>query len=310
MKSGKDMKEIDFSCKHNIMLKDPDGNLQPMDEPYFRSKEVAPGTFQCLTDGDAFYVVAGDREAVVIDSGYGAGNVRKFCQALTDKPIHYIINTHHHFDHTANNSYFDKAFMSEKCREQATIPFPSFDGIDFPRDYPIEVIGEGYTFDLGGRTLETFETPDHADSSLSFLDRKGRILFVGDEFMVFGKRMNGTIEHWLGILEKLRAHRFEFDHLCSGFGYLDAEIFDKQYAAVKAIYEGARGEPMEGGMRPHEEEYDSEGHPVYSRLMPHPGDMPKMTAPPKPRLRYVLNGCEITYDPDLVYDDPEKRKSS
>lgn len=44
--------------------------------------------------------------------GYGAGDIRAYCQTLTKKPLSKIANTHHHFDHTANNSYFDLAYMS------------------------------------------------------------------------------------------------------------------------------------------------------------------------------------------------------
>ena len=97
---------IDFSCKHDIWLEDEDGSLQPMDEPYFRSWRIAPGTWQILSDGDFSYLVEGDEEAILIDSGYGAGNIRTYAQSLTEKPLSKICNTHDHFDHTALNSYF------------------------------------------------------------------------------------------------------------------------------------------------------------------------------------------------------------
>ncbi len=110
-----------------------------------------------MSDGDYFYLVEGDEEALVIDSGYGCGNVREYCQSLTEKPVRYIANTHDHFDHTANNVYFDCAFMAAESVPLATRPFPSFAGIDFPRDYKIEVIDEGYVFHLGNRDLEVLK---------------------------------------------------------------------------------------------------------------------------------------------------------
>ena len=143
---------IDFSCKHDIWLEDEDGSLQRMDQPFFRAWPIAPGTWQILSDGDFSYMIEGEDEALLIDSGYGAGNIRTFAQDLTDKPLSRICNTHDHFDHTANNSYFDLAYMSRETRELATRPFPSFSGIDFPRDYPVQEVTDGDVIPLRGAT--------------------------------------------------------------------------------------------------------------------------------------------------------------
>lgn len=55
--------------------------------------------------------------------------------------------------------------------------------IDLPRDYPVEVVGEGYVFHLGGPDVETFAVHNHAVGSLLFLDRRERILFSGGELI-------------------------------------------------------------------------------------------------------------------------------
>ena len=105
-------KQIDFSCKHHILIKNLDDTYSTMDEPYFRATQIAPGTWQILSSGDYSYLFEGENEAVSIDTGYGAGNLREFLQTLTDKPVRNVINTHNHFDHTANNGYFEKAYMA------------------------------------------------------------------------------------------------------------------------------------------------------------------------------------------------------
>ena len=175
------MKAIDFSSKHEIWIRNPDGSLQRMDEPFYESKKIAPGTWMILSDGDYQYLVEGENEAVAIDTGYGAGNLREYMQTLTDKPVRVAFNTHEHFDHTANNGYFDKCYMTAGALPLATLPFPSFAGIDFPQDYPREAVSAGFVYDLGGRKLEVLEMNFHAHSLL-LLDRKERILFSGDEF--------------------------------------------------------------------------------------------------------------------------------
>ncbi|MCM1134451.1 MAG: MBL fold metallo-hydrolase [Clostridium sp.] len=238
--------KIDFSCKHDVLLEDEEGNRLPMDIPYYRAERIAPGTWQIASDGDYFYLVEGENEALVIDGGYGCGNTRAFCQSLTDKPVRRIANTHDHFDHTANNCYFDCAYMSEETQALATIPFPSFDGIDFPRDYPITVIDEGYVFDLGGRELETIKIPDHAAGSLAFLDKKEGILFCGDELcMPFGKALNGSVEHVYEMLGKLQSRLGEIKVLYGGPGRGEADIITRLRENMKYILDGHEGRLME-----------------------------------------------------------------
>ena len=67
-------------------------------------------------------LLIGDTGAIVIDTGLSdeigtmlAGHFAK----LTDKPIKYVINTHHHGDHTLGNAAFPAAkfLSSELCRQ-------------------------------------------------------------------------------------------------------------------------------------------------------------------------------------------------
>jgi glyoxylase-like metal-dependent hydrolase (beta-lactamase superfamily II) len=289
------MKEIDFSCKHQVMLQNEDGTLQPMDEPYFESEQIAPGTWRIRTDGDYCYLVEGDDEALMIDTGYGAGNIRAYAQSLTEKPLYNVVNTHDHFDHTANNCYFDCAFMSEETKPLATIPFESFAGIDFPRDYPIQVIDEGYVFHLGGRDLEVFKIPDHAVGSIALLDNRERLLFTGDEIMPMGKPLNGSVERFLGYLKKLEARRGEYDRLCAGFGVIEADWVEKYRENMEYIMAGHEGEKPQGGPN-FKPMFGDNGQPVYPRKMPHYPDIVGKHDINEYQLEMKYAGCKVTYD--------------
>ena len=81
----------------------------------------------------------------------------------------------------------------------------------------MQVIDEGYVFDLGGRHLTTFKIPDHAVGSLAFLDDQEGILFCGDELcMPFGKPVNGSVEYVHDLLLKLWKHKEEIKVLYGG----------------------------------------------------------------------------------------------
>ena len=297
------MNNIDFSCKHDIWIRSDDGRLQRMDEPFFESELIAPGTWKILSDGDFTYLIEGDDEALVIDSGYGCGNIREYCQSLTSKPVWRIANTHDHFDHTANNAYFEGAYMSEETRKRATIPFPSFSGIDFPRDYRIEVIDEGYVFFLGGRDIETLSIPDHAPGSLAFLDSKEKLFFTGDEVMHQGKSLRISVAAYEKQLQKLYARRKEYDRLCTGgSGIISAVYIDNYLANARFILAGNEGQPAQPREVLPEPLPDEQGRMIYGRKVPRPMDLPK-TWDADIEYKRMMNyaDCTIVYDMRHIY---------
>jgi glyoxylase-like metal-dependent hydrolase (beta-lactamase superfamily II) len=296
-------KSIDFSSKHEILIRSEDGTLTPMDVPYYKATLIAPGTWQIESDGDYHYLLEGDNESLAIDTGYGAGNVRAYLQTLTKKPLRSVANTHSHFDHTANNSYFDKAFMSAETAKLATIPFQSFAGINFPRDYPKEIIGDGYKFQLGNREVEVFLIPNHTTGGTAYLDKRSRILFSGDEIFQGNNTISavGSVAQYERNMSKIAAHRSEYDQLATGgFGVITAAWVDKFLANTRYILAGHEGEPVTGPQgRPPAAAADPSAPVTYRRRFPRAGDggaggganqanenLRKMT----------LDGSGITYD--------------
>ena len=291
-------KEINWSCKHSVLLRNADGTLSPMDEPYYRSEQVAPGTWKVLSAGDYSWLVEGEREAVSIDTGYGAGNIREYLQTLTDRPVRNVINTHSHFDHTANNGYFEAAYMAQAAIPLATVPYRSFSGIRFIENYKRIAVEEGFLYDLGGRALEVFSIPDHTVDGIALLDRRERLMFTGDEFMPQGKKLNVSVATFYGYLRKLLAHRHEFDRICAGSGVLDAALIDNYEACAARILSGYPGKKEAIGPRMNDRlPPGPNGEIVYDRMRPHPGDSAG-GGKPSPKELYVMEyaGAKIIYD--------------
>lgn len=327
---------IDFSCKHDILILNPDGSVQPMDEPYFAAVPVqparrgsgscraadapgepgAPGgggkadvcTWQILSDGDYSYLAAGRECAISIDTGYGCGNIRAFEQTLTDAPVRFAANTHDHFDHTAGNSYFDAVYMSAATEPLATRPYPSFAGIEFPGAREVRIVRDGDVIDLGERQLEVLSMPDHAAGSLLFLDRRERILFAGDEISDF-KRINGTVSAVYEQLLRLLALRDSFDLICAGPGLFPADTVERLAACAKKILDetetlqgsaagdGFPGVPAEAGAWHAPEVPGCEGRTIYERRGARPEDLPPDFDRPDPFKRvFAQGGVRIQYD--------------
>lgn len=303
------MKEIDFSVLHEKLIRRPDGTLVPMDRPCWEARELAPGTWQILSSGDYHYLLAGDSEAIAIDTGYGAGNLREYLESLCGLPVKSVINTHDHFDHTANNCYFDSVYMAFETVPLATRPFPSFKGVDFPRNYNTRVVTDGDIIPLPGRELEIIRIPDHSAGSIAILDRKERLLFSGDEFMPFGKWLNGTAESFLRNMEKLMAHRHEFDRLCGGPGVMDAEEADIHYEAARLMLSGKVGEDNPPRPAFVVQNEIIQGHIVYDCRDPHPedrggGDPTKIKSRPH---FFIHRGRRFEFDKSRLSDNGEAK---
>ncbi len=299
------MKAIDFTPKHDIMIRHKDGSLTPMDEPYYEVTQINDCTWQIMSSGDYHYLVVGDEAGVSIDTGYGAGNLRDYLESLCGKPVPWVINTHHHFDHTANNFYFDMAYMEADALPLASRPLPSFAGISFPEpDYPKTAVGDGDIVPLKGRELEIFRIGDHTKNGIAILDRAGRMLFTGDELMPGMKTLNQSVEKWKSDLGKLMAHRNEFDMVFGGGGRLRDTIVEDFYEAACKILNGEPSdpEPKEQGRPPISEERDAEGHLVYDCQFPHPEDKPKggFFKDNSNMVNFFYKGYRFTYDKTLL----------
>ena len=294
------MKYYDFSCKHDILLENKDGSLLPMDEPYFEAEKIGEDTWRIFSSGDNSYLLKGDGMGLLVDSGYGAGNIREFCESVCGCPVPWIANTHEHFDHTANNGYFDMAFMSEICSLHATEPYVSFEGILFKTDYPRTLIKDHDIIPLKGRELVCLQLRDHTPGGMTYLDRKGRILYSGDEIWP-NKKLNVPVQDYAADMEAINEYRNDFDILCAGERVFAGEVFDNQIINLrKAIADPLAGSVWQPEGIRNSSRVSQDGRIIYDRQFPHPGDGARglwgdqLRKPTEYRIAET-NGCRLVY---------------
>ena len=239
------VKSIDFSSKHDILLRDDDGTLHADGHALLQGRSSLPrGPGKSRGTAIISYLIEGDNEALAIDTGYGAGNIREYLQTLTKKPVQYVANTHDHFDHTANNAYFDRAYMSaEDRREGDRRRSRASPGSTFPKDYPHGYRQRRVQVPAGqprDRGLRDSRTTRPAAPPIS--TRKQRILFIGDEIFDGNQPLNVSVAAFAANMRKLEAHRREFDRTAGGPGVFDASNIDKYLAAAEAVLAGKEGE--------------------------------------------------------------------
>jgi len=156
------------------------------------------------------YLLEGDEYALLIDTGWGAGNLREHVEKLTKKPV-IVTNTHGHLDHSGGNGEWESVTMLPGCEGDIftchRLPF-DISKLPYP-NYEHKIVKEGDIIELGGRTIELFDISAHSNGSLAYLDRKNGYIFVGDELesaQVLMYETEAIPGYDFDLDERLRAH--------------------------------------------------------------------------------------------------------
>ncbi len=115
---------------------------------------------------------------------------------VTDKPVRYVIYSHHHYDHIAGGKAFKDAGATFIAHRRAK------ERLEMLKDphtvLPDEVVSDqGRTITLGGTTLElTYHGLNHSDSSLVMRLPKEKIVFIVDTIPVGQVPGRGMIDFY------------------------------------------------------------------------------------------------------------------
>ena len=177
------------------------------DQDWFEVYRVADDVFAIYEPGQfeevMSFLILGERQALLFDTGLGIGDMRRVVEQLTDLDV-VVLNSHTHYDHIGSNYQFDTIYGRDtpytRSRMAGSAPdavagflregwvwktLPeSFSASEY-RSRPFEIdriVDEGDVIDIGGRRLEVMNTPGHAPDSICLLDRDNRMLFTGDTF--------------------------------------------------------------------------------------------------------------------------------
>ena len=196
----------------------------PPKPPAFETKKVE-GTDNVYVfryaNAQSMFVVTQDGVIATDPIGYGRpqavetyiAEIRK----VTDKPIKYVIYSHHHFDHIAGGKPFKDAgatFISHKRAKERLAVLK-----DPHTVLPDETMDDRRTIRLGGTTLELhYLGLNHSDSTIVMLLPKEKILFAVDFLPVGAVPGRGMIDFFpLEAEESIkRVLKLDWDRLIPG----------------------------------------------------------------------------------------------
>ena len=77
----------------------------------YRAKELLRGVWQITGEmGVCCTLLAGEERALLVDAGYGLGDIHAYVRTLTDKPVQLLL-THGHHDHALGAMHFSSAWL-------------------------------------------------------------------------------------------------------------------------------------------------------------------------------------------------------
>lgn len=213
--------------------------------------------------GDVWsFLIVGPEKAMLIDTGFGIGDLKGLCDKLSGGLPLIVVNTHCHFDHAYGNCQFDRCYCHERevealldkrnphiwdylFGEDGKPIWLAFDRADLVPFQEYEIVGvpDGYTWNLGGDyEVELIWVPGHAAGHAMYLDKKGRNLFAGDDIisMRVGMSRPGpytNVTAYRNEMAKLARRLDEFDHIFPGHFVVDLEttVIPSIIAACDAI---------------------------------------------------------------------------
>ena len=138
----------------------------------------------CLQDNYSFVIHDTETDTIAVVDPSEFEPIANFIEKKIKK-IDYILNTHHHFDHTGGNLALKKKYSAKiigSKKDEKRIP-----GIDIK-------LSDNENFKLGNINFKIFLMPGHTSGHICFYAKNEKVIFTGDTLFSLGcgKVFEGT----------------------------------------------------------------------------------------------------------------------
>jgi cyclase len=162
--------------------------------------KVAGNVYMLTGAGGNIGASVGDDGIVIVDDQYAplAERIQQALKGVTDKPVHFIINTHYHEDHVGGNEFFQKQapiIAHDNVRKRLEEGGQAGNGASVhfeakaqPKDaLPIITFDHDITVHLNGEDIRALHFPaGHTDGDSVIYFPKSNVVHMGDDFVTYG----------------------------------------------------------------------------------------------------------------------------
>lgn len=208
------------------------------------------------------YYIKGSERGLLVDTGYGFGDLKSFVDKLADGQSYDVVISHGHLDHANGAGQWEKVYMSHKdidlyhenSEYENIVQFlknyvsdiESYPKELFQAPYDDEFIDlvDGKDFDLGDVSVKTIEAPGHTQGMMVFLIPEERIILFGDAcgvFTLFVRPEATSLEEFLSTLSVLKSYENQYDRILRQHGTCESpkELLDEDIEIVHSILNGS-----------------------------------------------------------------------
>lgn len=183
----------------------------------FKMEEIRNGIGYFTESGGTIGWFGSPEGWVVIDTQFphSAGHLIEALKSR-DQTFKYLINTHHHGDHTSGNILFKDLVSEAYAHENALKNLKTITQDDSKMFYPTQTFSGEQKLQLGDETLELiYQGRGHTDGDAIVHFKQANIVHMGDlvfnrRFPYIDKSAGAHIGSWIQVLEKTKA-RFDKD---------------------------------------------------------------------------------------------------
>lgn len=218
----------------------------------FSSVEVkatkVAGTVYMLTGaGGNIGASIGEDGIVIVDDQFAplVPKIREALKTITDKPVRFVLNTHHHGDHTGGNEAFGKELVpivahtnvrkrlasGTKARGRETPPRPK-DAL------PVVTFDDKVSIHLNGEEVRAIHFPNgHTDGDSVIFFTKSNVVHMGDDYFNGGfpfidVENGGSIKGLIANIDKVLASVPDDVKVIPGHGALSDKAGLHAYLAM------------------------------------------------------------------------------
>ena len=249
----------------------------PVTDPWFEVYQVVPQVFAIYEPHQAeetiSYLILGEKQALLFDTGMGISDIRKVTAELTHLPI-IVLNSHTHNDHVGGNWQFETVYGMDADFTRTNAKGSRQDAQDelgpgmICGDLPTGFDSKSYAtrpwkisrflhdrdkINLGGRTLEIISTPGHTPDAISLLDRARGLLFSGDTYYpapIWLFRPETNLDDYVASVKHVAALAPQLELVLGEHNvpFAQPEVLTNLVTAIETVRAGkVRGEPRDDG---------------------------------------------------------------
>lgn len=226
-----------------------------------KTEKVSDSVYMLVGAGGNIGVSAGEDGVLMVDDQFEplAPKIKEAINALSDKNIRFLVNTHYHGDHTGSNAWFAKTegttiFAHDSVRVRLQ------NGDNEAAALPVVTYEQGVKFHFNGDTIHVIHTPSsHTDGDSFVWFETQNIIHAGDllfnyMFPYIDLNGGGTVPGFITSIEAMIDASNDTTKIIPGHGKIASKADLQNYlamlketaAAVKAMKDA--GKSLEGAV--------------------------------------------------------------